>query len=201
MIMEKNREILKKALLKMPDYHPEASLWYGVESSLNIDMRAEALQQLSRFDPPEEVWNSIDRHLSENKSWKIMAPVSRLVKWSSVAAAIILCGILINTIFINNKNKLHYSEEWLIIADVRYLQESDTSSYRKIEHKCKIQPAVCQSDEFLKMKQELDFLDQSKQAILSRMSPYNPDKNLETILERIDKERTGILDQMIAFSN
>lgn len=198
--MEKNREILKKALRQMRWYEPLDDCWNAIGNALEEKQAPFLSVKLNTFSPPGTIWENIDRRLAAKKPSPIKNRAILFLKWSSVAAAGIILGFIIYIIF-ERQNKLTYSEEWVAAGSFQPATGNDSLTYLALDEKCKIQPTICQSYEFLEMKKELDFLDESKKTITERLNKYDPDQELEIMLTRIDMEREEILGQLIEFSN
>lgn len=197
--MERNRNILQQALQKLPVYRPDGVTWDNIANALSEKTNADIYKKLKLLQPPEDIWNKIDRELDGKERRHRVNSVFKLVIWSLGAAAAVVIGIII---FNNNDDKANfsYSEEWLTtFADPASWTDGDSLVYRQIAQKCQVKPEVCQSDEFIRMKEELEFLDDSKKTIVSQLSKYDPDDELEIILSRIEMERSDILNQMTSF--
>jgi hypothetical protein len=200
--MEKNKNILINALHKLPVYQPDDALWENITNSLGDNSHPNIYHQLNQVKPPDEIWNKIDRHLSEIERRKKEKSIVKLVRWSLTAAALIAVGIIIFYFDENNNRKLNYTEEWITTTtDDQQWKKEDTLVYRQIADKCKVKPEVCQSGEFIRMKEELEFLDQSKRTVLGQLSRYDSDNDLEIMLKRIETERSDVINQIAAFIN
>jgi hypothetical protein len=201
MTMEKNRKILKQALKNLPEYKPEEQLWSEIAKGLDQEDTTHFIGGLKQFDPPEEIWQNIDRQLSRKESGIKSGKYLKLISWSLAAGAILVLGVIIFSSQKFHLKNLHYSEEWLTLVPVSDSTEYDSLAYRRLAEKCESKPEVCQSGEFLKLRKELDFLDQSKQTIINQTTPYDSDNDMQVMLERIDAERTEILDRLMAYAD
>lgn len=198
MIIERNRKILKEALGKLPGYSPEDHVWENIAGNLAENEKNQLFTNLSQFGPPEELWDSIDRQLTGMERQQRKRTVLRIVRWSMAAAAFLAGGMIIFSTLYKEKNSLQYSEEWVLAADPALLRNSDTALYRNINSWCREKPEICQSTEFVKMKNELEFLDRSRQTVLERLNKYDPDEELKSLLTKIDRERDGIIRDLSA---
>jgi len=217
--VEKNRNILKDALKKLPVYTPENPVWEKIELQLakdpvsgkipqlhvidppeaiwtNIDHelnRREKLSSLKRYNPPEEVWENIDRTLTTNRIKR------KTVQWltgASAVAAVLILGFFIFTP--NGGNNYSYSEEWVQIQDVHQWEEDDQSVEQVLALLCNENPATCKTPEFKELEKELSFLNQSKQEILNQLNKYDANTELEIKLTEIELERSNLIKEMIA---
>ncbi len=66
---------------------------------------------------------------------------------------------------------------------------------------CREKAESCQSSEFKKIEKELDFLNQSKEYIISQMNPYDTNTDLTLILTKIELEQNDLINQMVAMVN
>ncbi|MBP6872511.1 MAG: hypothetical protein KBC43_10935 [Bacteroidales bacterium] len=199
--MEKNREILKKALDRMKVYDPPEEVWNAIVKIMQEEDRAPGFRKLTAYSPPDSVWENIDRRLAltdrgKGEKWSIT-----ILKWTAAVAAIVIPFVIIFSVTGNREIRTHYSEEWVVMYDIRNNTSNDSLFYDAIDNKCRKKPEICQSDEFLGLKKELDFLDHSKKTIMNRLNKYESGKDLEALLIRIDLEREEILGKLIAISN
>ncbi len=103
----------------MKEYPPEEMVWKGIEKKLNSRINVNSIGLLTRFDPPESVWNTIGEELSlreltgklnafeppetiwlnieKNQAKKLARhtgrTISMWVRWS-IAAAAMIAGVL-----------------------------------------------------------------------------------------------------------
>lgn len=196
--MENNREKLLDALHKLPEIQPGNELWVKLESSLNTTAENKLFSNLRKIEPPAIIWENIDEKLAiREHRFKIRI----LVRWSVAAAAVLVLGLFVFTFTGKDHNRLSYSEESLTGQDLHHWHDDDAVIDQALVQICDSKPAACQTLEFKKKEQELDFLDQSKQAIEEQLSQYDSNTELEILLAKVELERTDIIDQMIAIVN
>lgn len=223
--MEKNKKILLDALRNLPDYSPDNKVWVRISEDLDKNSTStKILQQLSKieppeniwdkideeltrrekrsilkqYNPPEKVWENIDRNLSIRKTNRVKRRIIQLVKWSSAAAAVFILGFFIFTTVNTNKINFSYSEEWIELQDVQKWDEDELVIEQTLDLICRENPIACKSPEFKKMEEDLEFLNQSKQAILKQLSKYDANTELEIMLTEIELEQTSLIKEMIA---
>lgn len=224
--MEKNRNILNNALSKLPIYQAEEKVWNSITNHLDQSLSSNKLPQLSEIEPPESIWDNIDKKLSKRekisalteynppeKVWEnidkevslknanhLKRQIFQWVKWSSAAAAIFTLGLFIfNTVNTNN-NDFSYSEESLELTNMQNWNDDDLSVEYALALICKENPTACKSPEFKEMDNELTFLNQSKQAIIEQLNKYDTNTELELMLTEIELERSSLIKEMIAQS-
>ncbi len=224
--MEKNRDILIKALRNLPAYSPEDKVWEKVLTRLNNNVLTHGLNQLGTFDPPDTVWNNISNELTTRekspslnqydppeKVWenidsrltakeanRVKKQIIRLFQWTSAVAAIFVLGLFIYTYINTNNSNLSYSEEWMEYGDLQSWNEDNYLVEYALVLICEENPIACKSTEFKEMKEELTFLDQSKQTILQQMNKYDTNTELEILLTKIELERSSLIKEMIAIT-
>lgn len=221
--MEKNRNILNKALLKLPQYSPEDIVWKDITSRLDNKLVREKISLLSEVEPPEGIWTEIDKELNRRekisllnqfnppeKTWeriekqlekKEIRPKRKrtiqFVSWTSAIAAVLIIGFFISTLFITKPNNRTYSEEWIEIPTEQQWNENVEEIEVTLDLLCSERPKACQSPDFKKLERELSFLTESKQAILNQLSKYETNRELELLLVKIELERTSLIKEMI----
>lgn len=223
---EKNKEILTAALGKLKSYTPGDEVWEGIESKLNervldealsrlkpivppesvwsaIDnelSKKEVLGRLSQYEPPVEVWNRIEESLGEDKIVSISRRkrVFRTIQWVSAIAAMLIFGFFLFKSVISTSTTITYSEEWIETGDISFWEEEDVEVEAVLDELCQENPQACNNPEFKELQEELDFLEQAKREILSQMSEYDENPELEIVLTKIELERTDLIKKMIS---
>jgi hypothetical protein len=224
-MIEKNKDILTGALEQLKSYTPADLVWDNIEEKLddqvlqesleqlkpiappefiwnNIDnelSKQEKLRNLKQYDPPAEIWDRIDESLSETKIIPITprAKIIRMMKWTAGVAAMLLFGLFLFKSININKTSISYSEEWIETGDFAFWEEEDLEVEAVLEELCMENPTACDNPEFKELKEELDFLEESKREILSQMSEYDENTELEIVLTKIELERNDLIKQMI----
>ncbi|MCB2221789.1 MAG: hypothetical protein KQI35_15450 [Bacteroidetes bacterium] len=221
--MEKNKKILDKALLKLPLYSPEDKVWKTISSQLEMNTknflkeqmgaiqppdfiwekidaeltRHDKISSLTHINPPEMVWEKIELQLAEKESRSSNRKAILFMSWTSAIAAILIFGFLISSLFHSKPNNITYSEEWIEIPKKLQWNENEEEIELTLNLLCSERPTVCQSPDYKKLKQELSFLNESKQAILNQLSKYETNPELEQLLVKIELERTSLIKEMI----
>ena len=224
--MKKNSKIWLTTLSKLPDYTPEDKIWEGLTKKLSIN---EAIKQIEKpqqielsnnliepveyevninnelthlvsYDPPAEVWKSIEGNLEAREYRRKKKIRSVWISWSISAAAAIIAGLLIVNVVFPNKRNVSYSEVWQKTTDISQW-DNDQVIDKTIALLCSENPSSCEKPEFRKLKKELESLNLSKQAILDQLNKYDENKDLEITLTKIELSQTDIVHQMIALTN
>lgn len=197
-MMENNHKILQKALQKLPEYAPGEELWEKMETSLIEDPFNYIIPKLNKIEPPHSIWERIDHDLAFREKY---SNIKLWAKWSIAAAAMIILGVIMFNIVNKNYEHKKYAEELLSHKDAFHWQDDDAIVAQTLSLICEAKPEVCRSPEFKKMKKELEYLDQSKQAVVKQLNKHNTDPELNLKLTRIELEQTEIINQMVASVN
>lgn len=192
---EKNHRTLQRAIHKLPEYDTSDANWARILVVLEWEGRNSIPVNFQQIQPPDEIWEKIDHNL--NSKEQPVKKLARIPLWIAVAAAIFALLFLVLNPFRKENSKLIYDEEWIpsISAESQWSQ-NDSMLYHQISQVCRLKPQVCKSDEFSRLKHELEFLDDSKQTILDQLNKYDTDRDLENILSQIEIERLELLNKM-----
>ncbi len=188
--MEKNRNILKHALQSLPAKDPPDEVWSRINNQLT---KKEKLAQLTKYEPPRKVWNRIEQQLATNKRKSIMPA---FIKWSVAAAAIIVIGYFVYINDLNGHQNINYSEKWVSIQNPAQWNDHETPE-AILSTICELNPTVCNSPDFKKIKANIEQLEKTKQIILRQFNKYEPNTELEIMLTKIKLEQAGLIKQMI----
>ncbi len=197
--MKTNKQNLKKALKNLPAYEPEPEVWESLNLLLSRTLISRKLSQLSEYEPPEKSWENISVKLDlREKSSDKKKNITRLARWL-LAAAVLIPGLIYygETAF-NSGSKITYSEEIVSEFEATDWNEDEREIRKVLNVLSEEHPAVCNSPEFIKMNDDLKYLDQSKQDILNRLNRYETNTQLEKLLVDIELERTELIKSMIA---
>lgn len=220
--MEKNKNILKKAIKRLPEYSPDDKNWSDISSQLEKKAGSSKIPELNSFEPPQKIWDNIDRELSRREKSSSLSQydppdliweniqnnlpaedpnrnrkrVIQLFVWSSAIAALLILGYFI---FINevNQTQFTYSEEFIEVQELETWQNEEQAIDQALISICEAKPTACTSSEFKMMEEDLTFLNQSKEAILKQLSKYDSNTELEIMLTEIELERTKLIKEMI----
>ena len=190
--MEKNRNILKQALQSLPAKDPPDEVWNRINNQLT---KKEKLAQLTGHEPPRKVWNHIEQQLANNSSKRKNIRLA-LIKWGAVAAAVFAIGYFV---YINNFNRhqnINYSEKWVTIQNPAQWNDQETPE-TILSTICKVNPTVCNSPDFKKIKAKIEQLEKTKQLILMQFNKYEPNTELKIMLTKIELEQAGLIKQII----
>jgi len=220
---EQNKHSLHKAISKLPHHHVDDGIWGNIEAALEDVVLHEAINELPKLAPKEDIWDSIASELTLKESiaklaqhsppeglWneidkKVDAPVVHLKRassyyyWLSGVAAVLLLGfILFPLLNTNEKTQISYSEELIEVEPIEDWNATTQDLEMMLEDLCEQNPRVCKSPEFEELNAELQFLDASKIAVLEQINPYEDRKEAEVLLTKIELERVEVLKKLIA---
>ncbi len=199
--MEKNRNILLRALKNLPDYTPQDNVWEGVATKLENEQISGLVGRMSTFEPPESIWDNIDKELTSRQAIHSKKGLYLWMKWISATAATFVLGYFLFFAGKTGNTKLHYSVEYIKTNNIQQWFADDLEFEQALALVCNEKPKICESPEFKNMEKKLDFLNQSKQQIVKQLSKYDNDSDMEIMLTKIELERTSLINQMIAKVN
>jgi len=185
-----NKNILKKAITRLPNYEPSEAIWKTIDSELDLK---KCIDTLPQYTPTEDLWENINRQLPTKKT-----TVFSLKKWA-VAAAILLClGVNFWLYSRPTTPPLQYAieniDQQLFEAD----WDNDESLFEEINAICQTKTYSCTIPEFQSLEKELQELNEAKSDLKQAINSFGKDTELISQLSKIELERTMILKKMIA---
>lgn len=152
--------------------------------------KEDIINNLSRFDPPEMVWENIENELDKNtKIWPVW--------YYAVAASVATLLIGGWWFFQNPTESITYSQEKLVTTQLAPEDAESEKQYAQIVAVCAEKVALCEKPEFKKLKQELDQLNSAHQQLKKVIGNYAPDSVLVVQLAEIEVERSLLLKKMV----
>lgn len=193
---ELNVNTLRQALSRLPEYEPPAGLWDELEASMDADIQLSGtVQTLPLYDPPAEIWNNIENRLQQK-------PAVRLGIFRRILAAAAVGLVLLSAWWLmgpatSGQDRVAVTQETLN-ADIRAsVQEKEDAAFELVETLCASKAPVCEQPDFKALKSELDELTDAKKEIRTTLGRYGDDPGLAAQLVRIERERSGLLRQMM----
>ncbi|MEM6320295.1 MAG: hypothetical protein AAF960_21685 [Bacteroidota bacterium] len=180
---------LQQGLKKLPVYDPPESVWNNVANSLVLRGGIEGLPE---YEPSEKSWGRIEKRLvsAKRKHWQ---------KWAIAATIlIVICG----NWWVNQQlapSDFTYSTE---IVEAKALQinwETDQTVLSQIISICEAKKGICTDDEFQDLEFSLQELDEAKNELKVAIATYGVDMELLTQLEKVERERTAVLKEMMGY--
>lgn len=198
---ELNHNTLQQALQLLPEYEPPAALWNILEEALNAEeMLGESARALPTYEPPVQVWENLEVALEQKT---VSKPVLRFAIFRRIMTAAAVGLVLLSAWwFFKSKNS---NEEQIIVSQEKLdeqirasVQEEEDSAFKLVQTLCQSRAPVCEQPEFKTLKSELDELTQAKESLRQALGQYGDDAGLATQLVRIERERSGVLRQMMS---
>ena len=198
---ELNHNTLQRALQHLPEHEPPVGLWDVLEEALDAEeMLSESARALPTYEPPAQIWENLETALSEK-------PVSRrvlrvtIVRRLMAAAAVGL--VLLGAWWWFQTG--HSAVEQIVVSQEKLdeqirasVQEEEDSAFELVQTLCQSRAPVCEQPEFKTLKSELDELTQAKESLRQALGQYGDDAGLAAQLVRIERERSGVLRQMMS---
>lgn len=215
---EKNRNILKRAIDQLPDYHlKENNVWQKIE--IDLSKSVDVLSDLPRLKAPERTWVAIENKLNELES-PLGKAISELpeyrapaVAWKKIEANLDRKRILPirNRVFFITK----IAASVLVLISVAYgifrysqnnKEELARDTFESMEFSagieviynkamCKSNPQICDTELFKSLDRELQELKQELEVLESFMKDDDP--QMMKYYHRLVNERVEIEKRMI----
>lgn len=198
---ELNRHTLKTSLRQLPEYEAPDNIWDMIEAALDTDAHiAASARQLSPYHAPDHIWENLEKELDHSPRRK-PAPMRAWLRPLAAAAAIGLLLLSVPWFF-----KSHSGESETIVVTQEFLnerlhapvQEKEDPAFEYVFALCQSRAPICQQPEFLHLKSELDELTAAKASLRRELGQYGDDPGLAAQLARIERERSGLLQQMMS---
>ena len=195
---ELNKDNLKSALSRLPQYEPPDSVWQGINTRL-------PLAQLPTHDAPDFVWNNIETQLStpqnQNPTLKILN-ILRGGNFYKIAVAASISLLMIIGFWFYKMKSIDSAAVIISIevVDNQLLKQdfdSDSESFAMVEEFCKTALPVCEQPDFKNLKSELDELNAAHERLKNAIGDYAANPDLIDELTKIENERSTILRQLV----
>jgi len=187
--MEKNINILKEMLTKLPSSGPSDFVWTEIDRKLNEFPLKNALGQLPEFEPDAFVWESIENKASHSK-WKN-------TNWWFAAAVLLVAGI--GGLWISRENSapgIAFSQE-LIDKRLQPQNEQITDEqYAKLKAYCEAETTVCSNQNFRRLQHEYETLQTAAEQLQQAMGEYNTEPELVRQFSVVEREKAEVLNEM-----
>jgi hypothetical protein len=186
--MEKNHDILKNALTKLPYYVPGEGVWKSLEDELDELPLKSALKTLPEYEPDDKLWAMITE---KSKTW-IYAGY-----WKYAAAVTLLLGIAgAWLIGINAKTPVVYRQEWVDSRLQADAVEVTDQQYEKLKAYCETETLVCNNDDYKRLQQEYEKLTKASGELEQAIGQYNTAPELVRQFTTIEQQKANILNEM-----
>lgn len=198
---ELNHNTLQHALQRLPEYEPPAGLWDALEEALDAEeMLGESVRALSTYEPPAKVWENLEAALEQKNAAKpaLRGAIFRRVMAAAAVALVLLSAWWWFQTGNSTAEQIIVSQEKLDEQIRASVQEEEDSAFELVQTLCQSRAPVCEQPEFKTLKSELDELTQAKESLRQALGQYGDDPSLATQLVRIERERSGVLRQMMS---
>jgi hypothetical protein len=198
--MEKNKETLKNAVGRLPQYLPEDAVWEGLEAILKQeDQLRRAIRELPAYAPSGVVWDSIQTELDRKPASRRLRMLS---SWRIPAAAAALLLLFLGYRFFSAdipQTELVYSTETVDLSLFAYDWDQDEPAILDLLTFAKESLLAKNDPLFHSLLKELEELDEAKSEVKTMIDRYGIDGELVLKLSKIERERTSIIKEMAAF--
>lgn len=196
---ELNKENLKSALRKLPEYDAPDSVWSHINARL-------PLAELPTYDAPEFVWTQIESQLSDAtqnakpkpQTLKILRG-GKAYKFAVAASVALLVTVGFWFFKINNthRNNIRITTEVVDNQLLKHDFSGDDETFAMVEEFCKTSLPVCEQSDFKNLKAELDELNTAHTRLKNAIGDYAANPDLIDEITKIDNERTTVLRQLV----
>lgn len=204
-MMEKNKDILQKAIRNLPIYDPPADIWNTVDRELDAHEQLQsAVEKLPIYNPPPQVWNAIASDLQETAKEDGQSAKVRTMptyRWLAIAATIALL-LTAGWFYMNNSEQASIeivtSEE---IHNPELLEadwEEDEKAIQEVAQLFVQSDIAKTEDNYQDLLQEFEELETAREEVQNIMKQYGKDPGLVRQIAEIEIDRTEIVKQMAA---
>ena len=202
---ERNRDSLKRALGRLPQFDPPRQCWAGIEAGLGTGPAGEGQQPplrrlLPEYSPPPSVWNRINQQLSRPRPTQpstLRLPRLPVALWRAAAAIALLIGSFAIVQALNRGPEVSYS----------YRKETNfeptfVADWRQEEPQFREMIALTADSENPKvnrLRAELEELTDARADIETMLEEYGEDTHLVRRLGEIERERSEVYRRLIVF--
>ena len=198
---ELNHNTLQQAIQRLPEYEPPAGLWGALEESLDTEERLTAsVRTLRQYEPPAQVWQNLETTLEQDP---LQQPAQRITVFRRIMAAAAIGLILLSAWWLVNTGNA--GTEQIVVSQQKLdehlrvsIQENEDTAFELVQTLCQSRAPVCEEPAFKTLKSELDELTQAKESLRQTLGRYGDDPGLTAQLARIERERSGLLRQMMS---
>ena len=205
-MLEKNKNILRDALQRLPRYDAPEMGWPKLEADLQLQAAIDAsIPLLPEHQPPHGVWDNLAAQINTGKPGPQKTVLVRT--WPIWAAAASICLLVCAVWFLQpsgsegrDEMSIRYSEEKADNVLLAVVREPEDEAFQLLEEICRQPAPVCKDPEFIALKTELDELTAAKSELREAMGLYETDTELNVQLTRIERERSELLRRMMQLS-
>ena len=206
-MLEKNKNILQDALIRLPEHNAPEMLWPKLEAGLQLEALIDSkIPLLPEHQPPDWVWTNLDAQINSAKPGAQKPGLVRM--WPLWAAVASICLLLCAVWFMMPSGSeggaevsIRYSEEKADTVLLALAREPEDEAFRLVAAICRQPAPVCKDPEFIQLKAELDELTSAKSELREAMGLYETNPELNEQLTRIERERSELLRKMMNLSN
>lgn len=200
-MLEKNKNILRDALQRLPGHDAPEMVWPKLEADLQLQAAIDFnIPLLPEHQPPDWVWDNLNTQIKSAKPGPKKSVLARI--WPMWAAAASICLLLCAVWFLQPSGSgddmsIRYSEEKVDNVLLAVVREPEDEAFQLLEEICRQPAPVCKDPEFIALKTELDELTAAKSELREAMGLYETDTELNVQLTRIERERSELLRRMM----
>jgi hypothetical protein len=185
-MQNKQRHILEKKLRELPEFQPEESVWVKINEAMDKqDSFTETLRNFPEYTPESDVWNKIEQAIQKKKYIKIY--------WLAAASV-----FLVFFFFLPKLKSVVYQESSVVelSPSTTGVSRVQDDTFEEILTLCLKQKEICQRDDFKEIKHEFEHLQNAGNELRSVLGLYNDQPHLREELEKIERQKSQLLEQL-----
>ncbi len=186
--MEKNINILREALSKLPSSGPSDFIWTEIDRKLNEIPLKNALENLPEFEPDEFVWQAIESKTANAKVKKM--------HWWYAAAVLLLTGIGGLWMVPGTNPTISFSQESIDARLQPQNEQVTDEQYAKLKAYCEAETTVCSNQYFKQLQHEYETLQTAAHQLQQAMGQYNTEPELVRQFSVVEREKAEVLNEM-----
>lgn len=195
---ELNKDILRKAISKLPEFDPEVGTWVKIEESLEFEEKVRPiLSKLPEEEPEPRTWSQISGRLDMDKKVFKLGYIRYSI---ALAASILLAYFSWNYFKTGNgvKEKIEYSQETVVPIDTINKPDGyERKAIEYIETSCSSQPYLCQMKDISALKTELQYINQQDQLLQEATAKYGKDADMVKNQVKLENMKSKIIKELI----
>lgn len=198
---ELNHTILQRAISALPEYEPPTGLWSALQEALDAEeILTVSARALPQYEPPAQIWENLEVTLAKKSALKpnLRVTIFRWIRTAVATGLILLSAWWYFRNDISGTEQIAISQERLDERIRASVQEEEDSAFELVQTLCQSRAPVCEEPAFKTLKSELDELNRAKESVRQALGRYGDDPALAAQLVRIERERSGLLRQIMS---
>jgi uncharacterized membrane-anchored protein YhcB (DUF1043 family) len=185
-VMEKNKDTLKAAIAKLPDYEPDEGVWDSLAQQMSELPLKNRLAELPQYEPDELLWELIVKKSEIAKQ--------RRMRWYAAAVIVMIAGI--GLFQKRSEQPIAFTQEQVderLQADTNSLTDE---KYEKLKAYCETETLVCHSKDYRRLQDEYERLNVAARQLQQAIGTYNTEPELIRQFSTVEQQKAEVLNEM-----